>query len=141
MYLTFEEYATWGGKLDAPDYNLAELEARLIIDRYTFGRLKNEAEEDIPEAVKFCMFKLIEYAREQQELFASPTMGDGESAMNAGISSQSNDGVSISYNVLSASEIYAAKKAETQELVGKYLQGVTNSIGQELTFRGMYLNE
>ena len=52
MYLTYEEYANWGGTLDAPEYNLAELEARLIIDRYTFGRLKNEAAEDIPEAIK-----------------------------------------------------------------------------------------
>ncbi|MBP5710553.1 MAG: hypothetical protein J6W84_06210 [Bacteroidales bacterium] len=141
MYLTFEEYATWGGQLDAPNFPLAELEARLLLDRYTFGRLKNEAEEDIPEAVKFCMFKLIEYAREQQELFASPTMSDNESSLTTGISSQSNDGVSISYNVMSASEIYAAKKAESQDILGRYLQGVTNSAGQELLFRGMYLDE
>ena len=141
MYLTFEEYATWGGQLDAPDFSLAELEARLLVDRYTFGRLKNEDEEEIPEAVKFCMFKLIELLTEQNKLTATPTLGDGESITQTGISSQSNDGVSISYNVMSASELYAMNKSKVDSAVKQYLQGVTNSIGQELLFRGMYLNE
>ena len=141
MYLTFEEYATWGGQLDAPDFSLAELEARLLVDRYTFGRLKNEDEEEIPEAVKFCMFKLIELLTEQNKLTATQTLGDGESITQTGISSQSNDGVSISYNVMSASELYAMNKSKVDSAVKQYLQGVTNSIGQELLFRGMYLNE
>lgn len=139
MYLTFEEYATWGGQLDAPDYSLAELEARLLIDRLTFGRLKNETE--IPEAVKFCMFKLIELLQEQKQLSAVPNMQNGDSLVQTGISSQSNDGVSISYNVMSASELYAMNKSKVDSAVKQYLQGVTNSLGQELLFRGMYLNE
>lgn len=141
MYLTYEEYATWGGTLDVPEFELAELEARLLIDRITFGRLKDEEEEDIPEAVKFTMFKLIKLLQEQQELAASPTLSDGESTATTGIASQSNDGVSISYNIISASELYGLKKAEINQLAKSYLQGVTNSIGQELLFRGMYLNE
>lgn len=141
MYLTYEEYATWGGTLDVPEFELAELEARLLIDRITFGRLKDEEEEDIPEAVKFTMFKLIKLLQEQQELAVSPTLSDGESTATTGIASQSNDGVSISYNIISASELYGLKKAEINQLAKSYLQGVTNSIGQELLFRGMYLNE
>lgn len=139
MYLTFEEYATWGGQLDAPDYLLAELEARLLIDRITFGRLKNETE--IPEAVKFCMFKLIELLQEQKQLLAVPNMQNGDSLVQTGISSQSNDGVSISYNVMSASELYTMNKSKVDSVVKDYLHGVTNSLGQELLFRGMYLNE
>lgn len=139
MYLTFEEYATWGGTLDASEFELAELEARLLIDRITFQRLKNE--EEIPEAVKFCMFKLMELLAQQKGLESCPNLQDGDSISQTAIASQSNDGVSISYNVMSASELYSLNKQKIQELAKLYLQGVTNSLGQELLFRGMYPNE
>ena len=140
MYLTYEEYATLGGTtLDDPEYFQYEFEAEALINRVTFNRLQKETE--IPRAVKFCMLKLIDMAAAQAELLKSPTLEDGKSVAQTGISSQSNDGVSISYNVVSASELYQINKAKVDETIKLYLSGVTNSLGQQLLFRGIYRGE
>ena len=139
MYLTYEEYVTLGGTLGDPEYYSYEFEAEALIDRVTFNRLKKE--EEIPRAVKFCMLKLIETLVAQNKLMQSPTLSDGESISSTGIASQSNDGVSISYNVVSASELYALNKSKVDETIKTYLQGVTNSLGQSLLFRGVYRGE
>ena len=60
MYLTYEEYTQMGGEsLEVTAFEQLEFEARTQIDWWTFGRLKNEA--SYPEAVKRCMYRLIEY--------------------------------------------------------------------------------
>ena len=140
MYLTYDDYIQMGGeKLEETAFENLEFEARSQVDWWTFGRLQKM--KTLPEAVKRCMFKLITLIDKQQKVLMVDAVDEDGNVVAGLMAHQSNDGVSISYNVLSASEIYAAKKAETQELMGKYLQGVTNSLGQELTFRGMYLNE
>jgi len=139
MYLTEDDFSELGGSPESlASYNIYEFDARSKIDYYTFGRLKNEDYEDIPEAVKYCMLQLIQLATKQDTLSSIPTLADSE---NAGISSQSNDGVSISYNTLSASEVYQASKTEVETLIRRYLSGVTNKQGQELLYRGVYPNE
>lgn len=140
MYLTEDDFSELGGSPDSlASYDIYEFDARSKIDYYTFGRLKNEKYDDLPEAVKFCMLKLIESATLQNTLLSSiPTMADNE---NVGIASQSNDGVSIHYNTLSASETYRNSRTDDQNIIRRYLSGVINSLGQELLYRGVYPNE
>ena len=56
QYITYAEFKAMGNTLDLVPFNIAEEEARLIIDRETFGRFK-DAER--PDELKKCMNKLI----------------------------------------------------------------------------------
>ena len=136
MYLTYEEYSGMGGQVDFASYPTYEFAARAQIDYYTFNRLQNE--EEYPEAVKFCMFELITAAWKRQSVLS---MAEAGADSQAGITSQSNDGVSISYNVLSASEVYEALNTGAEKLIRQYLSGVKNSLGHSLLYRGVYPNE
>lgn len=138
MYLTYTEYQNMGGTLDETTFNDFEFEAEAQIDWYTFNRLKNETE--FPEAVKRCMYHLIKLLQQK----AQASVVDGQSAdgtITAGVASQSNDGVSISFNTLSAKDMVETAKAEIADCINKYLQGVMNSLGQKVLYRGIYPNE
>lgn len=140
MYLTYEEYQSMGGTLTETAFNDFEFEARAQVDWYTFNRLQKETE--YPEAVKRCMYKIISYLYQLQQAQAMPTEAGSEAGgIAASISSQSNDGVSVSYNTLSAKDMMDASKNEIQDCIEKYLQGVKNSLGQRLLYRGIYPNE
>ena len=103
MYLTYGEYQELGGTLDSATFSEFEFEARCKIDWWTFNRLKNE--ESYPEEVKRCMYKLIKLLQQVQQASALDGEGDSSSGSSvAGISSMSNDGVSTSYNVMSAAQ-------------------------------------
>jgi len=56
QYLTFEEFKAMGNTIDLVPFNLAEEEARLIVDRETFNRFRNG---ERPTELKHCMNKLI----------------------------------------------------------------------------------
>ena len=56
QYLTYDEYEAMGNTIDLMPFNLAEAEARLIIDRETFNRFRKG---ERPEELKYCMEKLI----------------------------------------------------------------------------------
>lgn len=56
QYLTYEEFEAMGNTIDLVPFNIAEEEARLIIDRETFGRFKSK---ERPSELKKCMNKLI----------------------------------------------------------------------------------
>lgn len=76
MFLTYDEYQTFGGTLDEADFNRFCIRAEATLRTQTFGRIKAP---DIK--VQRCIYDLIEVAR---------TTGGG-------IQSVSNDGYSISY--------------------------------------------
>lgn len=149
MYLTYEEYTNMGGTLEETAFENYEFEARSLIDWYTFRRLDNE--ETYPEAVKRCMYALIQLAElkasalklgMQPQEFSSSTSVEGLPY----VASQSNDGVSISYNVLSASEMFKLLNSKeagnvVEDTIKRYLNGVKNSLGRLLLFRGFYPNE
>lgn len=139
MYLTYEEYRTYGGTLDETTFTEYEYEAESQIDWYTFSRLQKMNSEDIDERVKRCVYILVHKIQNIQSL-QSPISSDSDS-VNAGIASQSNDGVSISYNVLSASEIVKSSQDDIKQLINKYLQGVTDNLGHKVLYRGIYANE
>ena len=142
MYLTYEEYLNMGGTLDEAAFDNYLIDSEMLIDWYTFNRLHEETE--IPERVKQCVFKLISLAGMKSK---SLVLGrEVDRTGNASVSAQSNDGVSISYNTVSASDIFdslSAKKqgGQIENLVQMYLQGVVNSLGRKLLYRGLYPNE
>ena len=146
MYLTYEQYKEYGGALDESAFNMYEFEAASRIDYYTFNRLKKDAgfdgqSEEVKEAVYRCEYRLIDLMQTRDTANAVSGEGEDESSTVAGIASQSNDGVSISYNVLSASEASANAQAEIGNTIIMYLGSCRNSLGQRLLYRGIYEDE
>lgn len=137
MYLTYEEYLNMGGTLDEAAFDNYLIDAEMLIDWYTFNRLENETV--IPEKVKKCVYKLISLADMKSKAFVigREVNGDG----NASVASQSNDGVSISYNTISASQALDLLKSESENIIKQYLNGVVNSLGRKLLYRGIYPDE
>ena len=138
MYLTYEEYQNMGGTLNQTTFNDYEYEAETIIDWYTFNRLHGETE--YPEAVKRCMYHLISLLDLKAQAVGSGAGEDGDGSGKT-IASQSNDGVSISYSIMSASELATLAKEEMNNSIQRYLNGVVNSMGRKLLYRGLYPGE
>lgn len=154
MYLTYADYRNMGGTLDETTFNTFEYEAETIVNWYTFNRLKGETE--YPEELARCMFRLIYLAKlEADALLLGKQVtvtrdAEGEvintAETSANIKSQSNDGVSVSYNSVDASDIFGALSKNSKDnplmnTVFRYLQGVRNSKGYRLTYRGLYPDE
>lgn len=139
MYLTYTEYQNMGGTLDETTFNDYEFEAEATINWYTFNRLKKDT--TFPDEVKRCMYTLIRLIEDKAKAMALDGTDESGSGMVAGIASQSNDGVSISYNTLSAKDMLDASKAQAEDCVKKYLQGVMNELGKKLLYRGLYPDE
>lgn len=141
MYLTYAEYQEYGGTLDEATFNDFEMEAETIVDWYTFNRLQQDS--IYPDRLKMCMYQLINLAQQKKAAMAQGESADGatnaESA--ATIASRSNDGVSISYNVMSANELFTTLKDEFANVVRRYLDGVVNQLGRKVLYRGIYAGE
>lgn len=139
MYLTYDEYIAMGGEtLEETAFDNLEFEARATIDWWTFNRLQNDVE--YPEAVKRCMFALINLIKNKQDSMVTDAQ-TADGTKQAGITHQSNDGVSTSYNVISARSAVEMIKQDIQATIKMYLQGVRNSLGQKVLYRGIYPNE
>lgn len=147
MYLTYEQYEEMGGTLDDTIFNSFEYEAETIVNWYTFNRLRGE--ETYPEELPRCMYRLIELLKLRADAMI---LGKLEGGSNDGsdeglyIKSQSNDGVSVSYNSINASDLFkdlsfTAKGNPFETTVFRYLQGVRNSKNKRLTYRGLYPDE
>lgn len=139
MYLLYSEYQNMGGTLDETLFNEFEFEAETQVDWYTFNRLRNE--EEYPERLKRCMYALISLIYRVQQASMLGDDGSGDSNINAAVASQSNDGVSISYNVMSAHDVVESSKSEIESMIQRYLQGVVNSLGRTVLYRGLYPGE
>lgn len=138
MYLTYEEYQNMGGTLDETTFNDLEFEAEALVNWYTFNRLKNDT--TFPDELKRLMKYLINLANSKAELLNASGSGS-ETSSGKMIASQSNDGVSISYNVLSAKDLMDTSKNDAETAIKQYLQGVMNEAGRLLLYRGVYPNE
>lgn len=140
MYLTYDEYAQLGGEeLEETAFEQLEFEARCQIDWWTFGRLKNE--ESYPEAVKRCMFKLIELLDKQQKVLMVDAV-DEDGNVKAGLmASQSNDGVSSTYNVITGNMAVRVIQSQLNNTIRMYLQDVRDSLGRKVLYRGLYPGE
>lgn len=140
MYITHDEYLTFGGTLEETAFANLEFEARTIIDWWTYNRLQDD--EEYPEAVKRCMYKLINLiiAKQQAQLLENNGTVSND-AKKSGIIQQSNDGVSTTYNIMSASEIIAQSDEDIKSTIRMYLQNVRNSLGRKVLYRGLYPGE
>lgn len=142
MYLTYDEYLDMGGddNLDEQEFEDIEFEARAYVDWYTFDRLAKETE--LPPKVKQCMFHIIKLIRDKLlVLNNSGINSSNNSDANYQILSQSNDDVSVSYNVMSAKDALDMMKDDIDKNIRRYLQGITNSLGRKLLYRGIYPDE
>lgn len=152
MYLTYEDYTNMGGTLDDTTFSEYEFDAECIVNWYTFDRLKNETE--YPEQLTRCMYALIKLVKLRADALSlgaqTTTVSDGTTkttvVTGSTIASQSNDGVSVSYNTLSATDVISQLDVfkhggEFERIVKTYLQGVTNSLGRKVLYRGLYPDE
>lgn len=139
MYLTYDEYTDMGGTVDETAFENLEFEARAQIDYWTFNRLVEE--ETISDAVKRCMYKLISLLHTQQNMLDSSAPADQDGTVTAQIIGRSNDGVSVSYNAISANRIVDILQNSIKTTINQYLGNVRNSLGQKVLYRGIYPNE
>ena len=129
MYLSYSEYENFGGSLDDAAFERYLFKAEGMINRYTLNRLVNCT--DIPYAVKRVCYELINvYEKQDQALNVSGS-----------ISSQSNDGVSVSYSVMSPDSIYQNLENQVENIVKDGLRGVRLENGKSLLYRGIYPGE
>ena len=140
-YLTYDEYTEVGGTLDETEFNYYAYEAESYIDWYTFNRLHNMTE--IPDAVKRCEVYLIRLIQERLAALGISTVDSSGNADNSlkSILSQSNDGVSVSYNSLGARDAISGLSNEIKQTIDRFLAGVTNELGRKLLYRGLYPGE
>lgn len=143
MYLTYDEYLDYGGTLDETAFNDIELDAEGYVDWYTFNRLQDEDENNIPERVKKCMYQIIKLIQRTMgyDSAGNTSNASTDDESDKGVLSQSNDGVSISYNILSAKDAIELAKKDIDNSINRYLQGVRNSLGRKLLYRGIYPDE
>ena len=95
QYLTYVEYKGLGGTLDLMPFKLLEFNARQIIDKYTFGRLKDLETQN--EEVKLCVFNLIGKIDSFNQIIEQ----------NKGVSSENIDGYSVTYSSIDKAKLEA----------------------------------
>lgn len=139
-YLTYAQYQAYGGTLDQATFNQLAFEAQAKIDWYTFNRLHSET-EITDERIFRLMYRLIQLIHDKMVANAVPDTSGQSGSVSAAVASQSNDGVSISYNIVSASELVKKVDNEIEECIQQYLQGVTNNLGRKLLYKGFYPGE
>lgn len=148
MYLTFTEYQNMGGTLDETAFNDLEFDAESTINWYTFNRLKKSEWASVleTEELKRCMYQLIRLKQMENEMLASSSGGTGWGigwTKEAGITQESNDGVSVSYNTLSSGELmsYLNGSKTKGDLIKQYLGCIINDLGRNILYRGIYPGE
>lgn len=158
MYLSYEDYQNMGGTLDETAFNNFEFEAECMVNYYTFNRLKKIDEAYYPDTLDRCVFKLIELAKLKADMLAlgkQTTLtvdGDGKNSVSetsAYISSQANDGVSVSYNTIDAGSLFnmlwSSNKADgtnpIESTINMYLDDARDMKGRRLLYRGVYGDE
>lgn len=140
MYLTYLEYKDMGGTLDETTFNDFEFTASSTIDWYTFGRLRNV--EPVSEVVKRCEYHVIKLLVDVAGLNPSSSEDESsESGIVRAVSSESNDGVSVSYNVLSARDALENSKTQIEQTIRRELAYVVDALGRKVLYRGYYPGE
>lgn len=137
MYLTYTEYQSMGGTLDETTFNDYYFQAKALIDYVTFNRLV--ADTTFPIELKYCVFRLIKLVQQQTDALSMGWKSDGST--EPAIASQSNDGVSISYNVPRADILFSLTRNETEDMIRQYLVDVRNEAGRKVLYRGIYPDE
>ena len=124
MYLTYEEYQSFGGTLSANEFVLQEFKARQRLDYLTASRIKNHMAE-VPQEVKLCILSLItlQTKTSTEAITANPLL-----------SSFNTDGYSESYG--SAADQVALLTQQCNREIQTMLWGVKDDTGTPLLWRG-----
>lgn len=140
MYLTYDEYISMGGTTSVNEFDDYEFEAEALINYVTFNRLKKDS--TFPVELKRLMKYIIDLVAKKA---ASLSLGSAVSGSVAGselhITNQSNDGVSVSYNSMTSTDLFQTCNKEITDAINKYLYCVTNEAGRYLLYRGLYPGE
>lgn len=125
QYLTYAEYAAFGGSLSEIDFRPLEFKARKRIDYLTDSRVQNMI--SVPEAVKLCTYILIGMEN---------SVGRNTQATSPNVTSFNTDGYSETYG-----QIMDADTASVQmtAIVKEYLYGENDDNGVPLLYRGLDL--
>lgn len=129
MYLTYAEYEEYGGTLDETIFSDLSFKVETIINYHTFNRFKNDTQ--YPTELKRLVYEGISTMNAKN----NSILGDGS------IKSQSNDGLSTSYNVVNAKDLVSLANKEFAHSIEMYLNGVKNQAGKLVLFRGLYADE
>lgn len=122
MYLDYDKYKNIGGELSEAAFNRSIIRAESYINNETVGRLKKM--NIIPDTVLYCLRDLVDTYDKIKSL---------SSASDGNVSSWSNDGVSVSYNVMTADEQIKA----LSDIVSDYLSDEVDDNGTPLLYRGV----
>jgi hypothetical protein len=139
MYLTYDEYLRMGGTLEEIPFNDFEFQVEAQINYATFNRLKNDIA--FPNEVKRLTKYLIDLLEKKAAAFSLGKGSSSSSGSSAYVTSQSNDGVSVSYNVMMPTDLVEMCKTEVLTAIRNYLDGVANEAGHKLLYRGLYPGE
>ncbi len=123
-YLTHEEYISMGGAIADPLlFERFEVRASKKVDNNTYNRLISMVERgfELPPILKHLMFELV-------------GLYDTNAKATSEFKSANTDGVSVTYNTLSETEL--SHKANA--LIVDYLTGVVDDMGVPLLYRGVY---
>ena len=121
IYLTYGEYKTMGGSLDATAFNRNIDYACALIDNATFNRVSKMAE--VPNNVKVCCRDLIDYIAEN-----SPSSRQ--------VTSESESAGAVSQSVSYATSTVEDVKNNIQRMIVDYLYIVKDDNGTPLLYRG-----
>jgi len=124
LYLTYDEYQSYGGTLPEVDFTLAEFRARKRVDYLTDSRVENMAE--VPEAVKQAMMSIIK---------VDSAVGVDAQAGSPLVASFSTDGYSENYG--SAADQTANVEKQLNAEIRRLLFGVKDDNGVPLLYRGV----
>lgn len=114
MYLTYEEYQLYGGRLDKAAFNVFAFEACKRLDAETHGRIA-----EATETIKRCASRLT-------DLLQQSSIGD------ARVNSWSNDGVSESLKDVSPADY----ESQICRVIHDYLINETDACGVPLLYLG-----
>ena len=124
QYLTYAQYAAWGGTLSEAAFNLAEIKARSRIDAMTQGRVAYM--ETVPEQVQAAMMEIIQ---------VDGTYSAAAQAAAPVAASFNTDGYSESYG--SAESRTASIEKQLTASIETLLDGVTDDEGVPLLYAGV----
>lgn len=125
LYLTYQEYRSYGGDLSETAFIPLEFKSRKRIDYLTDSRVQNMAV--VPAAVKLCMYVLIGM---------ESSVGRSEQAASPSVSSFNTDGYSETYSQAMDAD---TASAQMDALTKEYLYGEKNDNGTPLLYRGLDL--
>ena len=125
LYLTYQEYKSYGGELSETAFIPLEFKSRKRIDYLTDSRVENMAA--VPAAVKLCMYVLIGM---------ESSVGRSEQAASPSVSSFNTDGYSETYSQAMDAD---TANAQMDALTKEYLYGEKDDNGTPLLYRGLDL--